>query len=614
MADFKARSDAGSALSIAEKEHWAASLASFFQPKTAEEERRRPKKLFREDPRTSALLWIRALENAMVRGMRLSLSSFKVNWALLGRLLSEGGIVDGSELSQCAPVLSLSSDQGSNQFAALNFLVYKLQVNIATLWDPIAHRANNDINNAIREAKLTAVVFTATPLYNFRSGPWSSTAWDKAMTSVVQTLVQTLLPNDALLLKLWPMICAENGWTSSSQTDEAARARWIKDLPKLEQSQTRGEMVAATRWFSFQHRERELRSHWTENLLKFIYYGIVHGFVSRSWQVFKDAAACRGKRKFNVDEKVMDAQAGLCENDDSKGTKHDGLTTAAEGLTSIRQRCKNTLQVCLELASDPDLKSKTAIVGVITHAIAMEHGNDVKHMRSKEAVVAKYLGYAQGRWLDSLYACIGAARSLKELQQCGFVVRPGSVPKSLPLDDTRVVQEDAMAQVVMDLLLCVLKHRAKSMLHYSESYPGRLAGMLAPDTDKAKRMWGQIVSDIGVFEAARDCDWPQVAHMASRSPLAMPLMRVVARLAREHPDPFPVVRRYVMDIFSGLGQSVICENANHDIRDHEIRDQASRAVCRTRRWALVRQHELAGRRGRCEVEPNPQIQAPPRSQ
>lgn len=146
-------------------------------------------------------------------------------------------------------------DQGPPQYSASWFLMFHAGVALVPTWDPAAHRMWNGCKLALKDAKLMGALITSNILFNYKSGPWSTSAWHKQTTACILDLQATLTPNDPLLMKLWAGICADHGWLSESDTNESARERYIASLHMTKVSQTKGEQVAICRWLSWHHHE-----------------------------------------------------------------------------------------------------------------------------------------------------------------------------------------------------------------------------------------------------------------------------------------------------------------------------------------------------------------------
>eukprot|EP00971_Amphidinium_carterae_P199926 3967992-Amphidinium_carterae.1 len=152
-----------------------------------------------------------ALDNSLRVGLKRRLSDFKLDEASLDEVLRSGH-VDYSSVVVAAPTLMLSMDQGPPQYSAYWYMLYECGLNVISNFDPHAHRLWNDCKQGIKDASLMRVVLSSIVYYNYKCGPWRSSAWYRDMQSATKDARVTLTANDPLLLSLWDRICLEKQW------------------------------------------------------------------------------------------------------------------------------------------------------------------------------------------------------------------------------------------------------------------------------------------------------------------------------------------------------------------------------------------------------------------
>jgi hypothetical protein len=168
-------------------------------------------------PRAATLTLMRNLRNAMLHGTTQRLESYVVQWAQLDAIIAVRPLTH-DDLRVHAPTIAVNMDQCSKNWALSTFLPYEAKINWVALWDPVAHRSNNDINGAIKEAELARIVYTSAPLFNYEAGPWASASWGREMTIMVDELVVVINEDHPMLLQVWPLICRLSGWTDPCDT------------------------------------------------------------------------------------------------------------------------------------------------------------------------------------------------------------------------------------------------------------------------------------------------------------------------------------------------------------------------------------------------------------
>lgn len=110
---------------------------------------------------------------------------------------------------------------------------------------------NHVHTNAIAEACTAAGYKPCLEMFvvaaNFEYGPFSKSQFHQNMVEAVVEMSTNMDANDGLLLKFWPSICADYGWTGSEQTGKAAREQFLRDMPanKVYASMQRWGIVAS---------------------------------------------------------------------------------------------------------------------------------------------------------------------------------------------------------------------------------------------------------------------------------------------------------------------------------------------------------------------------------
>lgn len=84
-------------------------------------------------------------------------------------------------------------------------------------------------------------------IYNISYGPWQRSAFFRHLQTAAQDMSTSLSPDDALLLRQWPHICAERGWATAAQTGHDAREEFLRSLPLDSAAVVKGPKAATSR-------------------------------------------------------------------------------------------------------------------------------------------------------------------------------------------------------------------------------------------------------------------------------------------------------------------------------------------------------------------------------
>ena len=341
-------------------------------------------KVWKQKPRQASSDFLIGLDNALRVGLDRRLSSFHVEPKKLEQTQSE------EDLAEAAPLLVLSMDQGSPQYAGYWYLAYQAGVNVVSNFDPFAHRPWNDVKGALKEAQLMRVLLSTMVLYNYRCGPWQSSGWFRELQEAVKDAQATLTPQDPLVLRLWPGICKDKSWSEIWEVDGKARADYLQTIHDTRDIRTKGEQVTLSRWFSWQHEEYRSRSDWFTKALVLTYYNIVCGNVTHC----SELQLSRG---------IMAAlTTSACSSSKAPQSTDNPDGKEAEAQKATRQKFSKTMHVACAIAWDPETRSLSRIIGAITNPIAREHGVAMKKLRGVQACKEAYVALANYEWLPVL--------------------------------------------------------------------------------------------------------------------------------------------------------------------------------------------------------------------
>ena len=106
----------------------------------------------------------------------------------------------------------------SFQSCVLNFLKYKLRLNVVGFPDP-SHLSWRAVLNGLTKAGWYHVPRVGQVIYNVAYGRFQRSAFYQQPKQSCMDISECVGPNDALLLCHWPWVCTDNGWFRDEEVD-----------------------------------------------------------------------------------------------------------------------------------------------------------------------------------------------------------------------------------------------------------------------------------------------------------------------------------------------------------------------------------------------------------
>ncbi len=200
----------GSALTVQETQRFAQANATFFKLPTSAGERlgKRVTRAFVIPDHTATLHLMRRLRSAVKLATAWRLEEYIPDYV---QLKACAGRATTDALVRFAPNITANLDQAGTNVSIIQFLPYHTWINVVYVYDPVAHRVNNDVNNNVEEAKLAGLIYKSAPLLNFRRGPCQSIGHDRECREMAVEASRYFRKNDRVLIVLWPRICRAMG-------------------------------------------------------------------------------------------------------------------------------------------------------------------------------------------------------------------------------------------------------------------------------------------------------------------------------------------------------------------------------------------------------------------
>ena len=383
--------------------------------------------------------------------------------------------------------LTASLDQGTDGWAAVNFLQSHLHINMYVIHDA-SHRVWNDIQLALQDAKLWSLMLAFMVGCNADHGPWADARFYAEAVEAATSYMNLTSPAECPLFQLLlPKILADTGKDDDffvedieERTFASLGGAFAHKLPK----------VAVSRWFGIHDTLAALMPIWHSRLLVLMFLAVSEGWVDSHAAGMQQTTA-----------KLRGAPAGgsdLPKTETSKET---------EDLKRLRSACRNTLHFTATLLSDGEHRQVLKGILVISGPLRSWHGSQNQVNRSVAEVCTWYKQQACGAVFAPLAQIAGLLLSPATWEEVGLWV---SGPQNASdLDDPFVLAQNDIASKVCEYAVNLLSRRAREALWHCRGYPGSFAALLDAERgpkvmDRMRRVretWPQVEQQKGAFWA-----------------------------------------------------------------------------------------------------------------
>lgn len=375
------------------------------------------------------------------------------------------------------PTIAWAVDQGSDGMAALNYLLYK-RVAVMKVADQ-SHRISNDADLALKDVGVDQLVALVSFIIGTDSGPWGSGRWHQSMIEATENYLKIADPETcALYNEFLPKIAADRNETHMLHDPDWKRTTFddVKTVYVKKEQRTPG-----TRWFSFVDHAKAFMPKWNTKLLLVSYHLVQAGHFDSNARLvlLRDSL---GRR---ADDDPQDPAAPV-----EQATT--GRDTASE--RDLRKRCANQLQLQGVVLADGDTqKIIKACCSILQHPRRF-HGLQNKHNRNTEKVREWYAEQAVGGGLLHLLDMVDELSNPANIEQIGFwcpgQARPiGSTSPSGDFLGAWLQRENQLASIFGGLCCRALGRRLSTMSWHERQLPGKLAGLLIPDSRAEVQEW-----------------------------------------------------------------------------------------------------------------------------
>ena len=465
------------------------------------------------------------------------------------------------------PVLVVCTDQEPTQLAGMSFLRFSCRLWVEHVSDP-GHRSQNDLSLALASCGLLPFATWCVGLYNVKYGPWGKGNFHTKIVEVAQWASKNMSPDDPLVLSFFPDILQDQGRSPDENSREERRA-FLTSLAGMHCVKAKGTKAAFSRFNSLSNAHSELDAEWSSFAFVLAVLSIQEGWAKSSADLWspETGAAQAGPGAVRVTSKS--AARSLAKRD-----------VQAERGTSA-----NTLHVMAKFVNNQDSKTMARVIYFVSRPEAVRCSKMLKELRSAASTIEHYASWAHWSWIRT---AVEHVRQLTDLQLLAHLGLDLSARVHDKPDAARLAWQDAVAARVLEFTQRLLAFRAGSQLWYTNGF-GSCAGLLHGDPDKQvsslqflKSVYetGEAVGKHGSLEAKRLLE----GHF-STTPFGQWLLRRLASVDfATLPDD---VQRTMSDVWGGLLNSKLIEDANKVQREAEQRNGTSKDVGRLEGWHAV---------------------------
>eukprot|EP00971_Amphidinium_carterae_P083231 1647171-Amphidinium_carterae.3 len=453
------------------------------------------------------------------------------------------------------PSLHVISDEGSIGRVALLYLMSRTDLR-GTCWQDPLHRHWNDTKLACQHSQLWSVIQEYTCVFNIHMAPWNQSAFHAVISKAGAEYCSNFSERNELFIHMYEELLADAGVTSMlTEPVEHMRELWssLKASPHLH---TEGDHVKLGRWYSF-FREAESRAPFLAQLELFLIYV---GIQQRWWDSY-DSSPLGMDAGTGAEVEGEELARSEPEMGQAASSKSVQMSNEKESLKALRGTCKNTMQVVLCILKD---KHKKRLLHVLMAAIA-PFKKFFAELQSESKTSWGRLNTIMEMAYGSDLALI-CYRSLSSHADTKTMESLRLKRSSQGLHESEIADDAVVSEKYFHLVVQMSGQHLLSSMHYTHSWPGRMALLLSDDArlqetclQEMKTMWEWLVqteikarTDSDVRSFLDDLQFPQWQWVRE---IALELWE--HNFARIPPS----VRDSLLDCFSGVYSTNIIEDS-----------------------------------------------------
>ena len=409
------------------------------------------------------------------------------------------------------PILSTTEDCEATAVCARYFRLFHLGTRELFLPDPL-HNVWNDCLNAVKGCSEWGVLLATTLAINSSYGPWNGERWYQELLQGWDSFKQLGGATDALFLHYAPMIEADHvkallkmasadcdiAMDPQDFLENSASATW-KRLIDSSFLRRKGDKVATCRWFQWMDSMKAASKEWHSRLLVLAHVTLQLGMTHAADGLL--AAKVATKHSVTA-ETEHPAETGA-----SSSKSAPPMATNAKEISSLRDKCKNTLCLMLAIHSHPSYIIGARMILAVTESVTKWYKETAHVCRGYSPALTFHVHMSSGEgFLPSLLGIFRPFSDLTTLSSCGLGTEHSKKTlQLLTLESAEVLQEDSLASRMGRLAMGVLKHRLQTLVQYTLLYPHRMWLLLHADPKVQKLALKVIGEHYKAWQRASKC-------------------------------------------------------------------------------------------------------------
>jgi hypothetical protein len=191
----------------------------------------------------------------------------------------------------------------------------------------------------------------------------------------------------------------------------------------------------------------------------------------------------------------------------------------------------------------------------------------------------------------------------------GFTTDFSLLGKAATVQLPWIVAENQLAQVALNLVLCLFAKRCGSMSWHSDQWPGMLGLLCSPLDADVRRCIEELRTDYRVWEEAVGLAGASlfIRNIVRDSPFSTTFMQELGALVSAVADPMSdpellqSLKTMSRRIWLGRGHTKMIEDGNREMRDREARDTTNKSMNIMKLWDVLRSRRIMELRRREEI-------------
>ena len=296
------------------------------------------------------------------------------------------------------------------------------------------------------------------------------------------------------------------------------------------------------------------------------------------------------------------------EPSDDKGRVNE--PTGAEQLKDLWKQHRRHVFVAGCILSQDGMRNNVAMILEVCRAVWTQHSSDAHTLRSPADTFKYYLSAAKEEYLSVFESSATVLLNLAKLSSMGFVTDFGSgLPAGATVTSDIVQSQSAHAYTLVELWSNTTYHRLTSMMWHSHSWFGLLALLGSDVEEDYTRGVFMFQCDYAACEASLEKQRGSsfIGKLNKSSVFRYRMIKEIACILTLEtglpiPDVRAKVRHYIQLVFTGWGQTKICEDTFKELRYREKLDTLNLRRSPTAIYAAMHDMGTIGLHKRNDIE------------